>query len=182
MLFQETEFAGVIEIGLQPHRDERGFFARSFCVDEFAAAGLSFEAVQMNLSRNDHAFTLRGMHYQDAPHAEAKVVRVTRGSIFDCVVDLRVEQPTYGRWLARRLDAETGNALLVPEGCAHGFLTLEPATDVLYAMGKRFAGGHAKGFRFDDPAVGIRWPHEPAMISAQDLNWPSFDAIPRRAG
>jgi dTDP-4-dehydrorhamnose 3,5-epimerase len=172
MRFRKTEIAGVLEVDLQPHGDDRGFFARAYCPDEFTAAGLMFAPRQMNLSRNNRAFTLRGMHYQDPPYAEAKLVRVTRGSVFDCVVDLRPEQPTFRRWLGRRLDAETGNALFIPEGCAHGFLTLEPETDVFYLMGRMFEPGHAKGFRFDDPAIGIVWPQGPDVISPQDLNWP----------
>ena len=172
MLFVKTEIAGVIEVQLQPHRDQRGFFARAYCPEEFAAAGLTLNSQQINLSRNDQRLTMRGMHYQDAPHAEAKVVRVVRGRIFDCVVDLRPDELTYRQWIGRYLDADTGNALLIPEGCAHGFLTLEPHTDVLYQMGRIFEPGHARGFRFDDPAIGIVWPEAPVVISEQDLAWP----------
>ena len=174
MIFVPTELPGVIEIRLNPHRDDRGFFARLYCPVEFAAAGIDFTPSQLNLSRNPRLHTLRGLHYQDPPHAEAKLVRVTAGCIHDVVVDLRRDQPTYGRHIARRLDAAEGTALFLPEGCAHGFLTLAPETDVLYQMGRPHVPGQARGLRYDDPALAIDWPASPALISESDLMWPGF--------
>ena len=171
MKYSATALAGVIAIELEPYRDERGFFARTFDPAEFARAGIDFTPVQMNISRNDAAFTLRGMHWQDAPYDEDKVVRVTSGAIRDVVVDLRPDSSTYRRWIAATLDARTGAALLIPKGCAHGFLTLEPATDVFYLMGQAYTPGHARGFRYDDPAIGIAWPAAPDVIAPADLAW-----------
>jgi dTDP-4-dehydrorhamnose 3,5-epimerase len=175
--FEPTEIAGVVRIGLQPHADERGFFARLFCPDEFAAAGCAFAPAQMNLSRNALAGTLRGLHFQAAPHAEAKIVRVTRGAIYDVAVDLRPESPTHRRWIGATLTAEGGDALLIPEGCAHGFLTLTYETDVLYFMDRMFEPGHSQGLRYDDPAIGVRWPSPPRVISGADLAWPPLRAV-----
>lgn len=174
MRLTATQLAGVFEIAAEPIRDERGFFARLYCPEVFAAAGADFISTQINLSRNDAVYTLRGLHFQNPPHAEAKIVRIVRGAVFEAVVDLRPTSATYRRHLTWRLDAEAGLALLVPEGCAHGFLTLEPNTDVLYQMGRPFVPGHARGVRFDDPAFDIAWPASPAVIAAQDLAWPPF--------
>lgn len=178
MRFTPTEIPGVIEIEAEPSHDERGFFARIYCPEEFAAAGIDFRSTQINLSRNAARFTLRGMHWQDPPYAEAKLVRVTAGAAHDVVVDLRPDSPTFRRWTARRLDAANANALFIPEGCAHGFLTLDEQTDVLYQMSRPFVPGRARGLRFDDPGVGIVWPAEPAVIGAGDLAWPSWAVAP----
>ncbi len=172
MKFRATEIPGVVEIATEPRRDERGLFARLYCPQEIASAGIDFVSSQVNLSRNDKALTLRGMHWHDAPHAESKIVRVAAGAIHDVVIDLRPESPTFRRWIARRLDAETANALFIPEGCAHGFLTLASNTDVLYQMGRPYVGGQARGLRYDDPGIGIDWPAEPAVIADADLAWP----------
>ncbi|MDH7796124.1 MULTISPECIES: dTDP-4-dehydrorhamnose 3,5-epimerase family protein [unclassified Beijerinckia] len=174
MRFAATKIAGVTLITLEPHRDERGFFARIYCPEEFAAAGIDFTSTQINLSRNPARHTLRGLHYQDAPFAEAKVVRPVRGSIYDVAVDLRRDSATYGQWVAQELSAERGDALYIAEGLAHGFLTLEPDTDVVYQMGRPYVPGQARGLRYDDPALAISWPAAPAMIGTQDLNWPAF--------
>jgi dTDP-4-dehydrorhamnose 3,5-epimerase len=171
--FAPTEISGVIEIAAEPRADARGFFARIYCPQEFAAAGISFTSTQINLSRNDRLHTLRGMHWQDPPYAEAKLVRVTRGAIHDVVIDLRRESPTFRRWIARRLDANSANALFIPEGCAHGFLTHEPDTDVLYQMSRPYVGRQARGLRYDDPGFAISWPAVPDMIGEADLAWPS---------
>ncbi len=173
MRFTPTEIAGVVEVAAEPRADPRGFFARVYCPEEFAAAGISFTSTQINLSRNDRMHTLRGMHWQDPPYAEAKLVRVTRGAIHDVVIDLRRESPTFRRWIARRLDANRADALFIPEGCAHGFLTLEPDTDVLYQMSRAFVGGQARGLRYDDPGFAVEWPAVPAVIGEADLAWPS---------
>ena len=177
MRFAATAITDVIAIDLQPHRDARGFFARTFCPQEFAEAGIAFTPVQMNMSRNDAIHTLRGMHWQDAPYDEDKVVRVMAGAIHDVVVDLRPHSDTYRKTVARRLDAETGAALFIPRGCAHGFLTLEPATDVVYLMGQAYTPGHARGFRYDDPRAAIDWPAEPKVIAPADLAWPPLSRV-----
>ncbi len=171
MKFFDTAIAGVKRIEMTPHGDERGLFARLYCPGEYATSGIEFTSVQINLSRNRHVHTLRGMHFQDAPHAEAKVVRVVRGAIYDVVLDLRPESRTYRKWTAATLNANDGNALFIPDGCAHGFMTLEPDTDVLYQMGRMYVPGHAQGVRWNDPAFGITWPAELAVIDAKDRAW-----------
>lgn len=174
MKFHESDIPGVFLIESEPHSDERGFFARLYCPDEFASAGISFTPAQVNLSRNIRSHTLRGLHYQEPPYAEAKLIQVTRGSAYDVVVDLRRDSATFGKWIAFDLDAASTRAIFVPEGCAHGFLTLEPDTDVLYHMTPAYVPGHAKGYRWDDPVLNIRWPAEPNFLSASDTAWPDF--------
>jgi dTDP-4-dehydrorhamnose 3,5-epimerase len=169
----ETEIPGVFDVLAEPHRDERGFFARLYCPIEFAVAGIDFTPTQINLSRNREALTLRGMHWQDPPFAEAKLVRATAGVAHDVVVDMRAESPTFRRWLSRRLSAKEANALFVPEGCAHGFLTLAPDTDILYSMNRVYVSGHSRGFRWDDPGFGIEWPVAPRVIGEADRRWPT---------
>lgn len=176
MRIQETVIPGVHRIQADPDRDARGSFARLYCPDAFAAAGIDFSLVQVNLSRNAAAFTLRGLHFQDPPRAEAKLVHVTRGAIYDVALDLRPASPAYGKWAAARLDAADMTALFIPEGCAHGFLTLEPDSDVLYHMGSKFEPGWGKGLRWDDPAFAIDWPARPKVISERDANYPDFEA------
>ncbi len=171
MKFTPTALAGVLRIDLEPRADERGMFARLHCPEEFAAAGIAFTPLQMNLSRNIAKHTLRGMHFQEAPYAEAKVVRVVSGSAYDVAIDLRSDSPTFGRWTAATLTAAGGEALYIPEGCAHGFLTLEAGTDVLYQMGKMYVPGQARGVRWDDPAFGVQWPAVPAVMDARDRRW-----------
>jgi dTDP-4-dehydrorhamnose 3,5-epimerase len=156
MRFVPTRLPGVIAIKATPHRDERGSFARVYCPEEFRNAGITFSPVQINISSNVKRQTLRGLHWQDAPFAEAKIVRAVRGSAFDVVVDLRRDSPTFREWVGFTLDADDGNAVLIPEGCAHGFLTLADSTDILYQMGAAYEPGHARGARWDDPAFGMR--------------------------
>ena len=175
MKFEPTEIDGVARVFLTPHADERGFFARLFCPEEFAGAGFPFSPLQMSLSRNAKAGTLRGLHYQAPPHDEGKLVRVMRGAVFDVVVDLRADSPTYRRWLGAELTAEGGEALLIPAGCAHGFLTLADETDVLYQIDRMYAPGVARGLRWDDPAIGVVWPERPRVISAADMGWPACE-------
>jgi dTDP-4-dehydrorhamnose 3,5-epimerase len=172
--FQPTDIAGVILVEAEPKTDERGFFARLYCPDEFAAAKIGFKPVQVSLSPNQHMHTLRGMHFQNPPHAEAKLVHVTRGAAYDVVVDLRKDSATFGRWAAFELNAETAHAVFVPQGCAHGFLTLAAETDVLYHIDRMLVAGKATGYRWDDPVLGIRWPAKPAVMSAADRAWPDF--------
>jgi len=174
MRFAETALAGVVLVDVEPHEDERGAFARLHCPEAFAAAGHPFAPVQTSLSRNPRAATLRGLHYQPAPHAEAKLVRAVRGRIFDVALDLRPDSPTYRQWASAELSADNARALLIPEGVAHGFLTLEPATDVLYQISPAFQPGHEAGVRWDDPAFAIAWPAKPALISARDSSYPDY--------
>lgn len=174
MRFAPTAIAGVLRVDADPRTDERGSFARLQCPEEFAAAGAPFAPAQTSLSRNPHRHTLRGMHFQRSPHGETKLVRVVRGRIYDVAVDLRPDSQTHRQWIAAELSAEAMNALLIPEGVAHGFLTLEPDTDVLYQISPAYRPGHEAGVRFDDPAFGIAWPAPPAVISDRDRSYPDY--------
>jgi len=176
MRFVETEIAGVILVEIEPVSDARGAFARLQCPEDFAAAGHPFTPAQTSLSRNPQIGTLRGMHYQSAPHAETKLVRCVRGRIFDVALDLRPGSPTHRRWTAAELSADNARALLIPEGVAHGFLTLEPDSDVLYQIAPRFEAGHEAGVRWDDPAFAIAWPMPPAVLSERDGAYPDYRA------
>jgi dTDP-4-dehydrorhamnose 3,5-epimerase len=172
MRFIECEVAGVWLVELEPHTDERGFFARTFCTDEFAAHGLDPTIAQCNVSYSRVAGTIRGLHYQVAPAAETKLVRVTRGAIYDVAVDLRPGSATYRKHVARRLDDHDRAALYVPTGCAHGFQTLVDETEVEYQMGAPYTPGTDAGVRYDDPALEIGWPIPVTEISDRDRHWP----------
>ncbi|WP_309607160.1 dTDP-4-dehydrorhamnose 3,5-epimerase [Phenylobacterium sp.] len=172
MRFSTTAIAGVMVIDIEAHEDERGAFARLHCPEDFAAAGHPFSPVQTSLSRNPHPGTLRGLHHQPAPHAEVKLVRAVRGRIFDVALDLRRDSATCRQWVSAELSADNARALLIPEGVAHGFLTLEPDTDVLYQITPVFQPGHEAGVRWNDPAFAIAWPHAPALISPRDAAYP----------
>ena len=174
MRFVATAVAGAFIVERDVHTDERGSFERSFCEAEFADAGIAFRAVQMNLSRNASSGTLRGMHYQPAPHAEAKLVQCVRGRILDVALDLRPDSPTYLSHAEVELDAVGHRSLFIPEGVAHGFLTLVDDCDVLYHMGSTFVAGAGAGVRWDDPAFGITWPAPPRLISDRDATYPDF--------
>lgn len=174
MIFRELEIPGAVLIVPEPIEDERGFFARTFCADTFAARGMNPAVRQCNVSFNRRKGTVRGMHYQAAPCGETKVVRVTAGAIYDVVVDLRPDSPAYRRWLGVTLDARNRHALYIPEGLAHGFQTLEDDTEVLYLMGSDFSPAHARGVRHDDPAFAIRWPLEISVISEKDRSYEAF--------
>ncbi len=174
MIFEPTEIAGVVAVEVDRFADERGFFARTFCADEFAAHGLAQDLVQSSVSRNPKRGTLRGLHFQAEPASEPKLVRCTRGAIFDVAVDLRDGSPTYRRWAARELSADNHRALHIPGGCAHGFVTLEDDCEVLYCMGTRYVPDLARGVRWDDPAFGIEWPLAPTHISERDAGYPDF--------
>jgi dTDP-4-dehydrorhamnose 3,5-epimerase len=175
MIFSETKLPGVFEIHLEAKPDERGFFARTWCEKEFESHGLNARLVQCNLSFNSRKGTLRGMHYQAPPYAEAKLIRCTRGSIFDVIIDLRPLSPQFKNYVAVILTAEKRNMVYVPEGCAHGFLTLEEGTEVSYQMSDFFNEGSARGVRFDDPAFQIPWPDRVEVISERDRNYPKFE-------
>lgn len=176
MRFTPTPIAGVVIVEVEAHTDDRGAFARLQCPEEFAAAGHPFTPVQTSLSRNPKAGTLRGMHYQPTPHAEVKLVRAVRGRMFDVALDLRLDSPTYRQWTSAELSAGNARALLIPEGVAHGFLTLEPETDVLYQISPAFQAGHEAGVRWDDPAFAIAWPTAPTLISQRDATYPDHRA------
>jgi dTDP-4-dehydrorhamnose 3,5-epimerase len=175
MIFQQTPLAGAFVIELEPHADDRGFFARTFCEKEFAAHGIATRYPQANTSFNGSTGTLRGMHWQAAPHAEAKLIRCTAGAIYDVIVDLRRSSPTRLRWFGAELSAQNRTGLYVPEGFAHGFLTLEAETEVAYLMSESHAPTAARGMRFDDPGVGIVWPSRPTVVSPKDLAYPEFE-------
>jgi len=174
MTFHETRIPGVFEIHLEPQHDDRGFFARTWCRKEFESQSLKPELVQCSVSFNKRKGTLRGLHYQVAPFQEAKLVRCTRGSIFDVVVDLREASPTYKGWASAELTATKRNMLYVPEGCAHGFLTLEDETEVFYQMSQYYNAESARGVRWDDPAFHIEWPAGVEVISERDRTYPDF--------
>lgn len=174
MIFTETPLQGAFLIDLEPHRDSRGFFARSFCRREFETSGLNPNVAQRNLSLNHKAGTLRGMHFQSAPAGEGKLVRCLQGKIYDAIVDLRPQSPTYREHFAVELSAETYRALFIPELFAHGFQSLLDETLVEYQMSECYKPEYGRGFRYDDPAFNIVWPLAVTVISEQDLGWPAF--------
>lgn len=177
MFFSETKLPGAFVIEPQRLEDERGFFNRSFCRREFAVRGLNPDVAQCNVSFNRDAGTLRGMHYQVAPHAEDKLIRCTRGTLYDVIVDLRRESPTFTQWIALELTGDNGRMLYVPKGCAHGFQTLEDDTEVFYQMSEFYHAESARGVRWNDPAFGIEWPAGVELIiSERDRNWPDYRA------
>lgn len=174
MKFSETRLPGAYIVELEPIGDERGFFARSWDGEEFAARGLNPRLAQCNVSFNARAGTLRGMHYQAAPHEEAKLVRCTLGAIHDAIVDLRPDSPTFRQHLAVTLSAENRRMLYIPEGFAHGFQTLEDGSEVFYQMSTPYVAAAARGVRWDDPAFAIPWPPAERIISAKDWSYPDF--------
>ena len=175
MKFHETRVQGVFEIHLEPISDERGFFARSWCQKEFEAQGLNASVMQCNVSFSTQKGTLRGMHYQAEPYSETKLIRCTQGAIHDVVVDLRPKSPTFKRWTAAVLTAANRHMLYVPQGCGHGFLTLEDDTEVFYQMSQFYNPQAARGVRWDDPAFGIVWPGQVEVISERDRTYPNFE-------
>jgi len=174
MKFIETNLKGAYVIELEPMEDERGFFARSFCQKEFEEHGLNLRTVQCNISFNKKKGTLRGMHYQVAPYEEAKLVGCIRGAIYDVIIDLRPDSPTYCQWFAVELIAEDYKMLYVPECFAHGFQTLENNTIVFYQMSEFYHPECARGVRWDDPVFGIEWPVKKLVISPRDQSYKSF--------
>ena len=174
MIFLDTALAGACIIELEKHGDQRGYFARTWCQQEFEAHGLAARVAQANTSFNSKAGTLRGMHYQAAPYQETKVVRCTRGALYDVIVDLRPDSPTWLQWTGVELTASNDRMLYVPADFAHGFITLEDNTEVSYLLSEFYAPGAGQGLRWDDPALGIEWPRPVAVISEQDASWPDF--------
>lgn len=168
MLIETTPLAGVLVTSLQKVEDERGFFARTYCQQEFSDAGAPFHLVQTNVSGNRFKGTLRGLHYQADPKPDKKLVTCTRGAIFDVAVDLRKDSATYCRWFGIELTADNRKGLYIPPGCAHGFITLVDDTDVNYLMGETYVAELSRGARWNDPAFAIDWPLEPVTMNERD--------------
>lgn len=175
MRFCECAVSGAWTIEPTPHVDDRGWFMRAWCADEFAAHGIDFVPVQANMAFNRRAGTLRGLHYQVEPHQEAKLIRCTRGSVFDALVDLRPGSPTFGRSFGTELTAENGLMLYVPPLCAHGYQTLADESEIYYMTSAFYAPDAVRGLRFDDPTAAIRWPLPPYAVSDQDRGWPQLE-------
>jgi len=175
MRFIETDLPGAFVIDLERREDERGFFARAWCEEELSAHGLNTRVSQCNLSFNERRGTLRGLHYQAPPHAEVKIIRCTRGAVYDVIVDVRPESDTYTRWVGVELTAENRRLLYIPEGFAHGYLTLEDETETFYQVSEPYTPDAERGARWNDSAFGIEWPEAGELvISEKDRSWPDF--------
>jgi dTDP-4-dehydrorhamnose 3,5-epimerase len=174
VIFTPTPLPGAYLIELEKHEDERGFFARAFCTEEFARQGLPTQIMQANLSYNQHSGTLRGLHYQKSPHSEPKLVRVIRGSVYEVIIDLRPDSATYCQWYGMRQDWQERRALFIPACFAHGFLTLTPDSELYYEMFAMYNPEAASGVRYDDPCFHIEWPADIQVIADKDRNWPDF--------
>ena len=168
MILTPTAISGAYVLDVERRSDDRGFFARTFCEEELRAVGLETHIAQANVSWNRHRGTLRGMHYQAPPHEETKIVRCTRGAVWDVLLDLRQDSPTFGRWHAEELTADNHRMLYIPRGFAHGYLTLADDCEVSYLVGHRYVPESGRGVRWDDPAFGIEWPFTPMHMSAAD--------------
>lgn len=177
MKFTETGIAGAWLIELEARGDERGSFGRAFCIDEFKAQGIDMPVVQGNLANTVKSGTLRGLHYQIAPAAEAKLMRCVRGSVFDVLVDVREDSSTYLQWFGVELSARNQRALYVPPLCAHGYLTLRDDTDMFYLVSEAYTPGAERGACWDDPAFGIQWPMTPTVLSDKDRQWAAFEPV-----
>jgi dTDP-4-dehydrorhamnose 3,5-epimerase len=175
MIFTETKLRGAFVIDIERRDDERGFFARAWCKEEFEARGLSINLVQANIAFSKRAGTLRGLHYQLKPHEEVKLVRCTRGAVYDVIVDLRPESSTYLQWVSMELTADNRTMLYVPEGFVHGYQTLTDNTEVLYQVSHMYSPESEGGVRWDDPGIGIEWPKiDSRIISEKDQSWPNY--------
>jgi dTDP-4-dehydrorhamnose 3,5-epimerase len=172
MRFVPTPLHGVFVVELEPRTDERGSFSRAYCRREFADQGIDFTIAQANLAHTDRAGIVRGLHYQEPPAADAKLVRCVAGAVFDVVIDMRTDSPTYRRSFSQRLDPRTRLALFVPGGVAHGYQALEDHTEFLYMTDQFYTPGLEKGVRFDDPALGVHWPLPPREVAQRDRAWP----------
>ena len=176
MIFTETMLQGAYIIDIEKRQDQRGFFARTWCLTEFEAHGLATRAVQANISYSRRQGTVRGMHYQASPYAETKLVRCTHGAIYDVIIDLRSDSPTFKQWLGIELTGTNYRMLYVPEGFAHGFQTLVDDVEVNYQVSQFYAPEAELGLRYDDPAFGIEWPLKVQVISDKDRSWPDYAA------
>ena len=174
MKFTDTDVFGAKIIDPTPHKDERGRFMRAWCSREFLEHGIDFTPVQANMGYSSQKGTVRGMHFQKAPALEAKLVRCTRGKMFDVVLDLRSRSASFGKWFGAELTAENGRMMYLPEGCAHGYQTLDDHTEMYYMTSEFYTPHAVSGVRFDDPAFKIDWPLAASVVSKQDLSWPPF--------
>lgn len=174
MIFKETSLKDAFIVDLNRLDDDRGFFARTYCYNEFKEHGMVPEMVQANMSTNKVKGTLRGMHYQIAPHEEAKLVRCVKGALYDVIIDLRINSLTYKKWIGVELTADNQRALFVPKGFAHGFITLVDDTTAFYMVSQFYMPGAESGIRWDDPSIGIEWPIEIKVISKKDSSWDDF--------
>jgi dTDP-4-dehydrorhamnose 3,5-epimerase len=177
MKFEESTIGGVWIIDLEPFVDERGWFARTHCADTFASRGLTSSFSQCSASFNYRRGTLRGLHFQAAPAEEAKLVRCVRGALFDVAVDLRPDSPTCGRWVSVELSADNGRAILIPEGCAHGFQTLTDDAELFYQISVAYRPELSRGVRWDDPVLDIPWPIEAPVVSERDRALPTLGEV-----
>jgi len=175
MKFTETDLAGVYLIDLEPRGDDRGFFSRVFCIDEFSAHGLETQFKQFNTSFSKVKHTLRGMHYQLGEAAEVKVIKCIRGGLYDVVLDLRPASPTFGKWTAAALSAENRRMMYVPKDCAHGFMSLTEDVEMMYFVSTFYDPAQERSVRWNDPAFAIEFPFPPALISDKDANTRDFD-------
>lgn len=178
MIFRETHLPGAYMVQMERNADERGFNARLWCRRELEEAGLETRLNQSNVVVSGRRGTMRGLHYQRAPHAETKLFRCTRGAFYDVIIDLRPDSPTFKQWLGVELRPESYELLYVPEGFAQGTLSLEDDSELTYHVSEFYAPGHEGGVRFDDPAFGIEWPIDVSVISEKDRSWPSFSGTP----
>ena len=174
MKYNSTDIDGLYYVDIDRLKDERGFFGRAFCRQEFEEIGLDSEVCQANISYNESAGTLRGMHYQKSPYQESKFIRCIRGSIYDVVIDLRKNSPTYCHSFGIELNDENRTALFVPEDFAHGFVTLTDDTEVIYMVSQSYVPNAEEGIRWDDPFFAIDWPINPSLVSSKDAQWPDF--------
>lgn len=174
MIFKESKLKGAFVIDLEKHQDERGFFARTFCRKELENHGLISDVAQANMSLSKARGTLRGMHYQKSPYEETKLVRCIRGALYDVIIDLRPESPTYKQWIGVELSADNYRMLFVPKNFAHGFITLAEDTEVTYMVSQYYSPGAELGIRWNDPQFAIQWPIDVMVISPKDANWPDF--------
>lgn len=174
MRYSETPLSGVYVLDLEPVEDHRGFFARTYCEDEFRDRGLETHFAQASIAFSSRRGTLRGMHYQRDPHAEVKLLRCTRGAVYDVVIDLRPDSRTLRRWFAAELSAANRRMLYAPHGFAHGYLTLEDETEISYQMSAPYHADAAAGVRWNDPAFGVQWPFDPIVMAERDRSYPDF--------
>lgn len=174
MKFTETKLAGAYIIDLNKIEDDRGFFARTFCTQELEDHNLISDVKQANMSWNEKSGTMRGMHYQVDPYQETKLVRCVRGALYDVIIDLRADSPTYGEWVGVELTADNHRALFVPRDFAHGFVTLEDNTDAFYMVSQSYVPNAESGIRWNDPKFAIDWPIQPTLVSEKDANWEDY--------
>lgn len=177
MKFNKTPLEGAFTIDLEKREDDRGFFGRFFCINEMREKGLTTQIVQINNSQSRYAGTLRGMHYQLSPKAETKIVRCIKGALWDVILDLRKESPTFGLWYGEELTAENRRVMYVPKGFAHGFISLTENTEAFYLVDEFYSLENERGIRWDDPKFKINWPRKPEVLSEKDSKWPFFDEV-----